>query len=82
MISDYELEKKKYEEKIQLLKTELEGKTNETKVLREEMHGKKRLEIVVQDLRERLQHLESENRNLQQRFKLKIRVKLMTSTSF
>ena len=67
MISDYELEKKKYEEKIQLLKTELEGKTNETKVLREEMHGKKRLEIVVQDLRERLQHLESENRNLQQR---------------
>ena len=35
--------------------------------LREELHGKKRLEILTQDLREKLQHLESENRKLQQR---------------
>jgi len=67
MISDYECEKKKYESRIQSLSSDLAGKTSENKSLREELHGKKRLEITVQDLRERLQHLESENRNLHHR---------------
>ena len=48
MISDYECEKKKYESRIQSLSSDLAGKTSENKSLREELHGKKRLEITVQ----------------------------------
>jgi len=67
MISDYELSKVGYDQKVSDLSTELARKDQEAKVLRDELHGKKRLEILIQDLREKLQHLESENRNLQQR---------------
>jgi len=67
MISDYEASKIGYDQKVTDLSNELVKKDQETKVLREELHGKKRLEILIQDLREKLQHLESENRNLQQR---------------
>ena len=67
MIAEYEFEKNKNEARILVLNQELGDKNNEAKVLRDEIHGKKRLEIQVQDLRERLQHLESENRNLQHR---------------
>jgi len=67
MISDYESSKVGYDQKMTDLSTELAKKDQEAKVLREELHGKKRLEILIQDLREKLQHLESENRNLQQR---------------
>ena len=67
LISDYEMEKKRYEERVQSLTSDLGDRTSEARALREEMHVKKRLEITVQDLRERLQHLEAENLNLQQR---------------
>merc|ERR1719315_463265 len=67
MISDYESSKIGYDQKMTDLTSELARKEQEAKVLREELHGKKRLEILIQDLREKLQHLESENRNLQQR---------------
>jgi len=67
MISDYEVSKVGYDQKVSDLSTELAKKDQEAKVLRDELHGKKRLEILIQDLREKLQHLESENRNLQQR---------------
>jgi len=67
MISDYEVSKVGYDQKVSDLSTELARKDQEAKVLRDELHGKKRLEILIQDLREKLQHLESENRNLQQR---------------
>merc|ERR1712096_138953 len=67
MISDYEASKVGYDQKMAELTTELARREQETKVLREELHGKKRLEILIQDLREKLQYLESENRNLQQR---------------
>ena len=63
LISDYEIEKKRYEERIQGLTSDLGDRTSEARALREEMHGKKRLEITVQDLRERLQHMEAENRD-------------------
>ena len=45
----------------------MECRAEEAARLREEVQGKKRLEILIQDLREKLQHFESENRNLQQR---------------
>jgi len=67
LISDYEVEKKRYDERIQGLTSDLGDRTSEARALRDEMHIKKRLEITVQDLRERLQHLEAENRNLNQR---------------
>merc|ERR1719290_593199 len=67
MISDYEASKAGYDQKVTDMATELAKKEQEAKVLRDELHGKKRLEILIQDLREKLQHLESENRNLQQR---------------
>merc|ERR1719315_579073 len=67
MISDYEASKVGYDQKVTDMATELAKKEQEAKVLRDELHGKKRLEILIQDLREKLQHLESENRNLQQR---------------
>merc|ERR1719266_975448 len=67
MISDYEVSKVGYDQKDSDLSTELARKDQEAKVLRDELHGKKRLEILIQDLREELQRLESENRNLQQR---------------
>jgi len=67
MISDYEVGKIGYDQEVSALSAELAKKEQEAKVLREELHGKKRLEILIQDLREKLQHLESENRNLQQR---------------
>lgn len=55
------------EAKQQELREEVERRSDEAARLRDELHGKKRLEILIQDLREKLQHLESENRNLQQR---------------
>jgi len=67
MISDYEASKVGYDQKVTDMTTELARRDQEAKVMKEELHGKKRLEILIQDLREKLQHLESENRNLQQR---------------
>merc|ERR1719290_13006 len=67
MISDYEASKAGYDQKVTELEGQVERSREEAARLREEVQGKKRLEIVVQDLREKLQHFESENRNLQQR---------------
>ena len=67
MISEYESSKVSYDRQVQELTEELGRKEGEARVLREEMAGKKRLEVLLQDMREKLQHLECENRNLQER---------------
>ena len=67
MISDYEAAKVVSDKHVTDLTNELSRREQEAKVLREEMTGKKRLEILLQDMREKLQHLECENRNLQER---------------
>ena len=65
IISDYEAAKLNTDRQLADLNAELCRKEQEAKAFREEMHGKKRLEILLQDMREKLQHLECENRNLQ-----------------
>ena len=67
IISDYEAAKLAADRQMADLSAELARKEQETKVFKEEVHGKKRLEILLQDMREKLQHLECENRNLQER---------------
>ena len=67
IISDYEAAKLAADRQVADLSAELARKEQETKVFKEEVHGKKRLEILLQDMREKLQHLECENRNLQER---------------
>ena len=67
IISDYEAAKLNTDRQLADLNAELCRKEQEAKAFREEMHGKKRLEILLQDMREKLQHLECENRNLQER---------------
>ena len=67
MIADYETGKLGLNEKVSELTGELGTAQQEARQLKEELQGKKRLEMVLQDLREKLQHAESENRNLQQR---------------
>jgi hypothetical protein len=56
--------KGKYEERLASLAVEMGGKAEEARVLREEARqlreevtGKKRLEILLQDMREKLHHL-------------------------
>lgn len=67
VIADLETGKAAAEGRVVELEGQVERSREEAARLREEVQGKKRLEIVVQDLREKLQHFESENRNLQQR---------------
>jgi len=67
VIADLEAAKAAAEGRVGELEGQVERSREEASRLREEVQGKKRLEIVVQDLREKLQHFESENRNLQQR---------------
>jgi len=67
IITEYETDKNGTDQRLNELTTDLARKIEEARAMREELHGKKRLEILIQDLREKLQHLESENRNLQQR---------------
>lgn len=67
IISDYEAAKVTSDKQLAEMTSDLAVREQEAKVFREEMHGKKRLEILLQDMREKLQHLECENRNLQER---------------
>jgi len=67
IIADFEAGKLAWDARHAELNKEVEKKGEENMRLREELQGKKRLEILIQDLREKLQHLESENRNLTQR---------------
>ena len=67
IIADFEAGKTAAAARQAELARDLQVKTEEAARLREELVGKKRLEILIQDLREKLQHYESENRNLQQR---------------
>jgi len=67
IIADFEKERSSYEKKVGELSGELDKKVKEATSLREELHVKKRLEICIQDLREKLKEMEVENRSLQQR---------------
>jgi len=64
IIADFEAGKLAWDARQAELNKEVEKRGEENSRLQE---GKKRLEILIQDLREKLQHLESENRNLTQR---------------
>lgn len=67
IIAEYESCKLSYDRQVQELSEEVGRREDEARVLREEVAGKKRLEVLLQDMREKLQHLECENRNLQER---------------
>jgi len=67
IIADFEKERSTYEKKVGELSGELDKKVKEATSLREELHVKKRLEICIQDLRDKLKEMEAENRSLQQR---------------
>merc|ERR1719319_1650819 len=54
IIADFEKERSSYEKKAGELTGELDKKVKEATSLREELHVKKRLEICIQDLREKL----------------------------